>query len=852
MSGWAGAVRAARRTARRNPGRTALVMTLIALPVAVVVAGDTLARTGSITPKEALPHVIGHADALIQSSSVGTEVEQDPTMTTRSCECPADQKPHSTAAVLALLPKGSRLVGDAEAEANVSYRDGLVPTTTREIDLADPATAGLYEVSSGRLPTGKDEVAVSPLLVRRGFGLGTSLPVRDQHPKVVGVLHLDLRRLVNTDALAVGSPGSLGIRHTTQWLAVVPGGLSWKQVLALNHQGLFVMSRKVVDNPPPRSQVPNGLSPSGGGPGQRTFLALVVTLAVVQVVLLAAPAFAVGARRQRRELAMIGATGGAPKHVRRFVLAQGVVLGGVAGLLGAALGVVLGIALRPTLSLVNETAGPLEISWRDTAVAAAVGMVSAVLAALVPALVAGRQDVLVGLTGRRGSTGRSLTTLVAGVVALAVGVVGCVSAAKPSAGTYTIVYAALPTVLGAALLAPTVIALVSRRVGALPFSMRFALRDAARSRGRTAAAAAAVTATVAGAVSLGIGGASDSLQGRSTYESPLAKGTAIVSGLSGGARQVAVAHDVLARRLPTTRLVDVSGLPYGVIQVVNPKNGLPMLQSSGGAVDADVLVGVSGLDLLHLPAADLQRARAGLASTGAVVLVSDGSAGPVRFDRHTPDDDGPPLATTEVSAYVQPFHGTAPVSAVITPALASRLGIPWHPVGIFVDGTMSKDLESRINEELSARGAGFVHVERGWQGSSNQRLALLVVGITAALLVLGGTLSASLLALADAKPDFGTLMAVGAPPAVRRRVAASYAAVVGLLGSLLGAVAGFAPGIAVSYPLTRGNATGYPSHYLDIPWTLVLGLCLGVPAVAALGAAVLTRSRLPLAARVET
>ena len=65
-------------------------------------------------------------------------------------------------------------------------------------------------------------------------------------------------------------------------------------------------------------------------------------------------------------------------------------------------------------------------------------------------------------------------------------------------------------------------------------------------------------------------------------------------------------------------------------------------------------------------------------------------------------------------------------------------------------------------------------------------------------------------------------------------------------------LAGFAPGIAVSYPLTRGNPPGFADHYLDVPWTLVLGLSVLVPLVAALGAALLTRSRLPLAARVET
>ena len=96
-------------------------------------------------------------------------------------------------------------------------------------------------------------------------------------------------------------------------------------------------------------------------------------------------------------------------------------------------------------------------------------------------------------------------------------------------------------------------------------------------------------------------------------------------------------------------------------------------------------------------------------------------------------------------------------------------------------------------------------------------------------------------------------MAVGAPPGVRQALAAAYAAVLGFLGALLGAVAGFVPGIAVSFPLTRSatTVTGQPSSFLDIPWLLVLYVVLGVPLLAALGAACLTRSRLPLTVRTE-
>ena len=55
----------------------------------------------------------------------------------------------------------------------------------------------------------------------------------------------------------------------------------------------------------------------------------------------------------------------------------------------------------------------------------------------------------------------------------------------------------------------------------------------------------------------------------------------------------------------------------------------------------------------------------------------------------------------------------------------------------------------------------------------------LVLGGLGAVLMLGGTLTATFLALSDARPDLATLSAVGASPRMRRGVAASYALVVG-------------------------------------------------------------------------
>ena len=154
----------------------------------------------------------------------------------------------------------------------------------------------------------------------------------------------------------------------------------------------------------------------------------------------------------------------------------------------------------------------------------------------------------------------------------------------------------------------------------------------------------------------------------------------------------------------------------------------------------------------------------------------------------------------------------------------------------------------------------YLYVERGYQNDNATNIVLAILFTLGGVLMLGGTLTATFLALSDARPDLATLSAVGATPRTRRGVAAAYALVVGFVGALLGAAVGFIPGIAITYPLTstswaaggldaRGNAL--PSHFIDVPWTLVIGLVVVLPLLTALIVGLTARSRLPLVARLD-
>ncbi len=206
-------------------------------------------------------------------------------------------------------------------------REGVAEADGTETDLATPAR-GLFDLEVGRLPRDRDEVVVTPTLAARGPGSATPSvsPVAAGAPSS----GWSTRRQCAC-ARRRGPVGSLGLNGSEGpwargWWAHGPGDLG--EVQRLNALGGSVVSRAVVTDPPPPPSCPRSSRRAPGrDPATLTVLALVVVMVLLEVVLLAGPAFAVGARRQQRTLALLGATGATPRHVRRVVLANGVVLG---------------------------------------------------------------------------------------------------------------------------------------------------------------------------------------------------------------------------------------------------------------------------------------------------------------------------------------------------------------------------------------------------------------------------------------------------------------------------------------------------------------------------------------------
>ena len=158
------------------------------------------------------------------------------------------------------------------------------------------------------------------------------------------------------------------------------------------------------------------------------------------------------------------------------------------------------------------------------------------------------------------------------------------------------------------------------------------------------------------------------------------------------------------------------------------------------------------------------------------------------------------------------------------PRWPTSSGSRWSPPSLRLTGDL--DRADRDPHQGGGPGRGRRHLPlrraRLPAPATRRVIILLVLGALGGVLMLGGTLTATFLALSDARPDLATLSAVGAAPRTRRRVAAAYALVIGFVGAILGAAVGFIPGVAISRPLTLDGVSGGRAGPLPrIPWLLI-------------------------------
>ncbi|WP_030236323.1 ABC transporter permease [Streptomyces sp. NRRL S-350] len=833
-----------------------------------------------------------------------------------------------------LLPAGATLVPERQGPYTAtSSTDGLLATRVSEADLNDPVWDGRVDLVKGRAPANDHEAAVTPdFLKRSGLKVGDRTAVRGleatpftitgvyEYPGELSATELFAPpgTLIDRLAKAPGAtrgPGS-GTGEPTTWLVRLPDGaaLDWHKVLELNQYGFHVTSRAVLIDPPARADVPYFLEQDRHGFGDTSYfnrtsvviLATVVGMALLEIVLLAGPAFAVGARRSRRQLGLLAAAGGDRANVRAVVLGGGIVL----GVTGAAVGLALGVGLVALLRTQAEQYsgrrfGHFALQPFDLLGVLLVGLVTGLLAAVAPAVQASRQDVVSALTGRDSLKPPSRKLAVLGLLMLGGGAALALLGATGGFGSRSLAVLGGSAVaeLGMVALTPYLVGLFGRLGRWLSLGPRLALRDSVRHRARTAPAVAAVMAAVAGSVAVSVYTASFEEQYRSEYLAHGPSGAVMLgSGWLSGAdgKLLPQMREAVERGIPDLGpRADVQAAHYkgdcsdggacGYISVDLPKEiRCPVLdldrEFGPGEADriletdrrcqADNRVG-SPYGPLAVGDATLLRNLYGVTdpaagqalAAGKVVVfddryLKDGKLAlqysePVDYTANGSASHKPVRHEIAVDAVLAQAAVRAPGQAVLSPDTAARLGFTTSAAGsVWLPGSAPSDSAQQKADGALARitDRDLLTVERGYQSHAD----LITLGLTAfaGLVALGAAGIATGLAAADSQRDLTTLAAVGAEPRIRRSLSGFQCGVIAAMGALLGVVCGIVPGAALRK--VEGAASNYPglspeelAHRASVvvPWPTIAATVVVLPLLAAALAAVLTRSRITMLRR---
>jgi putative ABC transport system permease protein len=125
----------------------------------------------------------------------------------------------------------------------------------------------------------------------------------------------------------------------------------------------------------------------------KMFLAAICGAVTFTILLVSANTMAMAVRERTRELAILRTLGYTPGEVLQLVLGESVVISLVGGLAGIGLGALLARVLAATV----QGFAAMHIPWQAGAIVLGMAAVIGVFAALVPAIVASRKNLVEGM-----------------------------------------------------------------------------------------------------------------------------------------------------------------------------------------------------------------------------------------------------------------------------------------------------------------------------------------------------------------------------------------------------------------------------------------------------------------------
>lgn len=826
LSATRAATRIARRNIARHRGRSVLIALLILLPVAGMVAAIAILRTTTPTREQFDTSRLGRADLLAYADSE------------------KELRKH--------LPAGSVLEPVLQANTRLVLEGARPGVNLRGMRL-DGMALGIVTVTAGRAPTGPHEAAISqPVVEAAKAGLGGSVTVDGRAPlTVVGLVenprYLDERMVVvDPDAVAIEA-------ESRQWLIDVPDGIDPDAVAAAFSAGpepavpgIGVESRNV------------GLLPGSFDSFSPTVLVF-GGLALLESALIASAAFAVSIRRRQRELGLLAAVGATTRQLAATVVAEAALLGAAACAGGVVLGIGLAVAVAPWLDqLTGHRNQPLVIDAGGLVGPVVIGFLAALIAAVAPARTVARVPVLRALSGRRPPEVSARGTLALGgvliVAALALTIAGASMADDGFSSTYVLLLlgGAVFGTLGFGACSPWLLERLEILAARLPLAGRIAFRDTARARSRSSPIVTAILSALAVLVAAGGYGASSLASELQGWHPSLYPDQLVLYGSDpSSAGRTLLAEDGVVAGITVQGLAP-EGEQDGYVRFElsdarHPDGSLVnVYERCSNCFDeafespsvGDVAAGTPemlSMTRAEHAAADLRAGRLVVFSTEPYTVTTATVKQEVV--------EGEELVTKVLMTLpVRVIHvgvssGTLP-DALVPDSVIEELGlVPFnegfdapfvvrydHPV-TEADLARARQIASQYVDTVAELGS-----EPPSQQGQGFRVLILALVLLFALSVTGIAIA---LGEAESRPEQRSLLALGADPGLRRRIAASRAAVLALLAGILAVPAGLLP--------IFGMFGGDDYYVVALPALEIVGVLVILPLVAIASAWLLSR-----------
>jgi putative ABC transport system permease protein len=717
--------------------------------------------------------------------------------------------------------------------ADLIESQNITAATTQPVQLRAESPHGHYNAPllslvSGSYPAGPGQVALtSQVATWYGTQVGGTWRAAGRTWRVTGIVQ-DPSNLA--DQFALVAPGQ--VTHPSQ-VVMLLGSAAAQQVISGGNGTLPGVPAATVSFPAGSA---SKFSPA-------TVVLVVEALGLVFIGLVSVAGFSVMAQRRLRALGMLSAIGATERHLRLVMIADGLAVGVAAALAGAVLGFAAWFAYVPTLQqAAGHVVDAANLPWWAFALGAVLAVATSVLASRRPAKAMAAVPVVAALSGRLAPPKAVHRTVLPGVIVFAVGV-GFLATADGLAGAsgngggpaLHLVAGLVAVVIGIVLLAPVSLSML-RASSWQPVAIRIALRDLVRYRARSGAALAAITFAVFLATGICV---VTSVQ----FENVLAW-----TGPNLSSSQLIVYAQPQqggpsATPLTSTQLAEVSRHVSSLGTAVPLESTGATLHQLGAQAHKDFtgtvyvatpqLLATYGITASQIASGtDVLTMRPGLAGLPHMELtwgnygVQQGPGGLVHKDSTLPSCalSSGCLASPRMQTLSSLPSGTSAPNTVITEYAVSKYQLQTQLAGWLIQAPAPLTA-AQLNaaRQFALTYGATVETESGSIGPGQIADGATALGIVIALGVLAMSVG---LIRSEAAQDLRTLTATGASSTTRRMITAATAAALGLLGAILGLAGAVIAGLAWA-------RSSLSVMFGDVPLTDVLILLLGLPLVAA-------------------